>query len=49
MAGTTKNIAKRRKIRALEAARDKVTEQKKSLEERAKVLRVQLKHERLQK
>lgn len=41
-----RNLEKRRKIRALEATRDKVAMDMQKLKERAKVVRTQLKHER---
>ena len=41
-----KNPAQRRKIRALEAARDSLSEKKKTIEEKLKVTRTQLKHAR---
>ena len=46
---STKNLAKRKKIRALEALRDSLTEKRKAMEEKLKVTRTQLKHARAQK
>lgn len=43
---TTKNPVQRRKIRALEAQRDVLSEKKKSTDEKLKVVRTQLKHAR---
>ena len=40
------NPVQRRKIRALEAARDALSEKKKATDEKLKVVRTQLKHAR---
>lgn len=45
----TKNPTQRRKIRALEAQRDVLTEKRKSTDEKLKVVRTQLKHARATK